>query len=164
MHVARRLTYGRAMPETRSSTARAVIVYSVLRLVIFLAAWALVWYLTPLDALWAAVAGLLISGAISLVVLDRHRGRVGRATGRFFARINERIDAATRAEDLDESWPPAEGSRDSEQEPEHKTVGQHEDARAGEGGDEPRPLGTAEHGAQGGDGEQAGRARQNDER
>jgi len=164
MHVARRLTYGRAVPESRFATARAVIVYSILRIGIFLAAWALIWYLTPLDALWAAVAGLLISGAVSLVVLDRQRGRVGRATGRFFSRINERIDAATRAEDLDEPWPPVPASRDGEQQPEHETVRQHQDAGAGESGDEPGTLGTAEHGAQGGDGEQAGGAREHDER
>lgn len=164
MHVARRLTYGRAVTEPRFATARAVIVYSLLRIGIFLAAWALVWYLTPLDALWAAVAGLLISGAVSLVVLDRQRGRVGRATGRFFARINERIDAATRAEDLDEDWPPAGVSRDGEQKAEYEAVDEDEDARAGERGDESGPPGTAEHGAQGGDGEQAGGTGQHDER
>lgn len=164
MHAAHVLTYGRAVSESGFATARAVIVYSILRIGIFLAAWALVWYLTPLDALWAAIAGLLISGAVSLVVLDRQRGRVGRATGRFFSRINERIDAATRAEDLDEPWPPVPASRDGEQEPEHEAVGQHQDPGARERGDEAGSLGAAEHGAQGSDGEQAGGARQDDER
>lgn len=164
MHAAHVLTYGRCVSESGFATARAVIVYSILRVGIFLAAWALVWYLTPLDALWAAIAGLLISGAVSLVVLDRQRGRVGRATGRFFSRINERIDAATRAEDLDEPWPPVAASRDGEQQPENEAVGQHQDPGAGERGDEPGSLGATENGAQGSDGEQAGGARQHHER
>lgn len=164
MHVARGLTYGSGMPESRASTVQAVIVYTILRALIFLAAWALVWYLTPLDAVWAAIVGLLISGAISLVVLDRQRGRVGRAAGRFFARINDRIDAATRAEDYDEPLPPVTTSRDGEQGAEHDAVGEHQDAGPGEGGDQPDTLGTAQDGAQGTDGEHAGGARQDDQR
>jgi hypothetical protein len=79
-----------------------VAVYTVLRLVLFLAVWAVLWFLTPLDALWSSVAAILISGAISVVVLDRQRGRVGVAAGGFFSRINARIDASTRSEDIDD--------------------------------------------------------------
>jgi len=93
-----------------SSTTAAVILYTVLRLALFGVVWALVWVLTPLDGLWSAVAAVLASGALSLVLLDRQRGRVGQAAGRFFSRINERIDAATRAEDIDDesTLPPSD--------------------------------------------------------
>ena len=49
----------------------------------------------------AAASAILISGAISIVVLDRQRGRVGVAAGRFFGRINARIEESARAEDED---------------------------------------------------------------
>lgn len=103
-------------------------VYTVLRVAVFGAVWALLWLLTPLDALWSAVVALLVSGAISLVLLDRQRGRVGAAAGGFFARMNERIDAATRAEDIDDpvadAYPVASGQR--EQKSEEQAVGQQE--------------------------------------
>ncbi len=86
-----------------------MILYTLLRVALFAAAWGLVWLFTPLDALWSAVAGLLISGALSLVLLDRQRGRVGQAAGGFFSRLNERIDAASRAEDIDDDVEPPEG-------------------------------------------------------
>lgn len=95
----------------------------MLRVGLFLVVWAVLWFLTPLDALWSAVAAILISGAISVVVLDRQRGRVGLAAGGFFSRINARIDAATRAEDIDEPWEPlADGSGEREQGAEGKSV------------------------------------------
>lgn len=90
------------MSPRTSSTTLSVIVYTLLRIALFGIVWLALWYLTPLDALWAAVAAILISGAISLVLLDRQRGRVGVAAGRFFSRLNERIDAAARAEDVDD--------------------------------------------------------------
>jgi len=74
-------------------------VYTLLRVGIFLVFWLPLHFLTPLRGLLAAAAALLMSGAVSLVVLDRQRGRVGRAAGGFFERLNARIDASTRAED-----------------------------------------------------------------
>ena len=94
------------MTARTSSTTAAVILYTVLRIGLFGGVWALVWILTPLDGLWSAVAAILVSGALSLVLLDRQRGRVGQAAGRFFSRINERIDAAARAEDIDDEPTP----------------------------------------------------------
>ena len=85
----------------------AVVVYTLLRVALFGVVWVLVEFLTPFHGLWAAVAALLISGAISVVVLDRPRNKVGAAAGSFFGRINERIEASARAEDADE--PPASG-------------------------------------------------------
>lgn len=162
-HVLVTLTYGRGVASSSSSTALAVAVYTVLRVLVFLGAWALLWVLTPLDALWSAVAAILISGAISLVVLDRQRGRVGRAAGGFFARINARIDAATRAEDVDEPEPvPAAGSREGEQGSQREPVDQQKDAGGGQDGDEGRLGSTTEHDSQRDDGEQARQHREPD--
>ena len=86
-----------------------MILYTLLRIALFAAVWALVWFLTPLDALWSAVVAILISGALSLVLLDRQRGRVGQAAGGFFSRLNDRIDAAARAEDIDDDVEYPEG-------------------------------------------------------
>ena len=156
-HLLVALTYGRAVASSSGSTALAIAVYTVLRVLVFLGVWALLWVLTPLDALWSAVAAILISGAISLVLLDRQRGRVGRATGGFFARINARIDAATRAEDIDEPWPvPVAGSGEGQQAAEGDSVDEQQDAGRLEGRDEGGARGTAEHDPQGDDGQEPG--------
>ena len=77
----------------------SLVVYTLLRVAIFLAFWLPLQLLTPLRGLLAVVAALLMSGAVSLIVLDRQRGRVGLAAAGFFRRINERIEASARAED-----------------------------------------------------------------
>ncbi|MCF8527769.1 MAG: DUF4229 domain-containing protein [Candidatus Nanopelagicales bacterium] len=123
------------MSSTRPATVRALAVYTVLRVALFAVVWGVIWFLTPLDAVWSAVAAILISGAISLVLLDRQRGRVGAAAGGFFSRLNARIDAASRAEDVDEPWMaeqqgavpaveelPAEGSGEGQESAEDKAV------------------------------------------
>ncbi len=83
------------------SRAWSLVVYTLLRVAIFLAFWLPLQLLTPLRGLFAVVAALLMSGAVSLVVLDRQRGRVGQAAAGFFGRINDRIEASARAEDDD---------------------------------------------------------------
>jgi hypothetical protein len=123
------------MSSTRPATVRALAVYTVLRVALFAVVWGVIWFLTPLDAVWSAAAAILISGAISLVLLDRQRGRVGAAAGGFFSRLNARIDAASRAEDVDEPWIaerkgafpaveelPAEGSGEGQESAEDKAV------------------------------------------
>jgi len=123
------------MSSTRPATVRALAVYTVLRVALFALVWGVIWFLTPLDAVWSAAAAILISGAISLVLLDRQRGRVGAAAGGFFSRLNARIDAASRAEDVDEPWIaerqgafpaveelPAEGSGEGQESAEDKAV------------------------------------------
>lgn len=129
-----------------SSTVVAVAVYTLLRIALFAAVWAVLWFLTPLDGLWTTVVALLVSGAISVVVLDRQRGRVGVAAGRFFSRINERIDASTRAEDIDDDVDERalSSSGDGEQHGEPQAVDQEQGAGALEGSDEDRPTSAAE--------------------
>jgi hypothetical protein len=93
----------------KGGTAIAVIVYTLLRFALFAVVWVLIEFLSPIHGLWAAAAALLISGAISIVVLDRPRNKVGAAAGRFFGGINERIEASARAEDDDEGEQAASG-------------------------------------------------------
>lgn len=78
-----------------------MIVYTGLRLGVFLAVWLLVQWVTGLRGLMALALAIVISGAISLLLLNRQRDAMSTGVARFFRRINERIDASTRAEDVD---------------------------------------------------------------
>lgn len=124
--------YLRPVAQKERGTALAIIVYTLLRVALFVAVWVLFEFLTPIHGLWAAASAILISGAISIVVLDRQRGRVGVAAGRFFGRINARIEESARAEDEDEpsadggavpdeSQPPA-ASGEGQDQSEHEAV------------------------------------------
>ncbi len=112
------------------SKARAVLVYTLLRVALFAAVWAILQFLTPIHGLLAVIAAILMSGAISLVLLDRPRGEVGTLAAGFFGRINARIDASSRAEDVDdepgEPVPAAapDASGQAEQQSEHEAVDQ----------------------------------------
>jgi hypothetical protein len=89
----------------RSSKALAVLVYTVLRIALFAAVW-------------------LTIGAISLLVLDRQRGRAASVAAGFFGGINERIEASARAEDVDDEpvTPEAADSGEGQQDAEHEAV------------------------------------------
>lgn len=104
------------------SKALAVLVYTVLRVALFAAVWFTFELLTPISGVWALVLAILVSGAISIVVLDRPRERVGHVAAGFFGRINERIEASTRAEDYDDD--PVASSDQGEQAAQHKPVDQ----------------------------------------
>ena len=78
-----------------------VLVYTVLRIGLFLlvgavmaAAGARGWLLL--------VLAFLVSGLLSLILLDRPRQAVGGQVSGYFTRLNERIDTAARAEDDEE--------------------------------------------------------------
>lgn len=138
--------------------ARAVLRYTLLRIAIFVAVWLVLDLLTPLTTLWAAAAAILISGAISLVVLDRQRSAAGQVVGGFFSRLNARIDAGTRRED-EESW-----SGEREQGPEGDPVRQQEQPGLLEHGDERGTGGATEDGGDGRDAEQSDQRGEGDER
>lgn len=117
------------MTSPGGSKALAIIVYTVLRIALFLAVWLTFELLTPISGIWAIVAALLVSGAISLFLLDRQRARVASAAAGFFGRINERIEASARAEDDDDDAPaaPTTGpSGEGEQATEGKAVDQQQ--------------------------------------
>ncbi|MFM7145795.1 MAG: DUF4229 domain-containing protein [Actinomycetales bacterium] len=79
----------------------SLIMYTSLRLGVFLAVWLIVQWVTGLRGLMALALAIVISGAISLLLLNRQRDAMSTGVARFFRRINERIDASTRAEDVD---------------------------------------------------------------
>jgi hypothetical protein len=101
------VAYGRGVASSGGAKVLAIAVYTVLRVALFFAVWLTIELITPISGLWAIVTAILISGAISLVVLDRQRGRVGAIAAGFFGGINERIEASARAEDYDDDPAPA---------------------------------------------------------
>lgn len=100
--------------HARSKTA-AILIYTLLRVGLFAVVWVVVDLLTPFRGVWAAVVAILISGAISIIVLDRQRSAVGAVAAGYFGRINARIEASARAED---------GSGEPEDDAEQKSVDQ----------------------------------------
>jgi Flp pilus assembly protein TadB len=100
----------------------AFAVYTLLRLVLLVAIWILIAWITPVKGLWALALALLVSGAVSLFLLDRQRDAMSIGVARFFSGINERIEASARAEDVD---PPASEHRQTGADDE--AVGEHED-------------------------------------
>jgi hypothetical protein len=105
------------------SNAVAVAAYTLLRVALFAVVWLVIELLTPINGVWAIVAAILMSGAISLIVLDRQRGAVGQAAAGFFGRINARIEASARAEDDDRpAVEQLDESRKGEGEPERDAV------------------------------------------
>jgi Protein of unknown function (DUF4229) len=101
-----------------------VLVYTVLRIALFAAVWLTIELLTPINGLLAIIAALLVSGAISLLVLDRQRGRAASVAAGFFGGINERIEASARAEDVDDepATPDVADSGEGQQDAEHEAV------------------------------------------
>ena len=115
----------------RRSGIVTVIVFTALRIGLFLGVWLLLQIITPLRGLWALVVAIILSGVISAFLLNRQRSAMGEVIGRFFGGINDRIDAASRAEDDsdEQGQDQSDGERD--------TVGDDESAGSDEGGDEP---------------------------
>lgn len=102
-------------------------VYTLLRIAVFAVVWVIIELLTPIHGLWAAAAAIVMSGAISIVVLDRPRSKVGVAFGRFYGRINDRIEASASREDDDDdseaTTPPTpEASGQSQDQSEHEAI------------------------------------------
>lgn len=76
--------------------------YTALRLAMFVGAWILIEVFTPIHGLFAAAFAIVISGAISIIALNGQRDAMSAALFGFFRRMNSRIDASTRAEDIDD--------------------------------------------------------------
>ena len=74
--------------------------YTTLRLSMLLAVGAVGYLLGMRGVLLAAVA-FLVSGILSFFVLDRQRDALGQSVGNVFQRLNARIDADSRKEDVD---------------------------------------------------------------
>lgn len=119
--------------STKASGIWPVVVYTAMRVGLFVAVWLLLQLVTPLRGLWAAVVAIVISGLISIVLLNRQRSAMGGVVGGFFRGINDRIDAASRAEDIP----------DDEAEGQQSGVGDNERPGADKSRDEFRADGTA---------------------
>jgi len=78
------------------------VLYTALRVAMFAGAWLLIEVFTPIHGLFAAAFAIIISGAVSIVVLNGRRDAMSEALFGFFRRMNERIDASARAEDIDD--------------------------------------------------------------
>lgn len=137
---------------------RGIAIYTGLRVALLAAVWLLIQAVTPLRGLLAIALALVISGAVSFIVLDRSRDKASAGVFGAFRRINDRIEASRTAEDWDDESPSGQGDAKPEQEP----VGQHEHARDLEHGHEIASEGTAAHSDDGADSD--GRGEQPDPR
>lgn len=80
------------------SSGRAFFVYTGLRIALLLAVGGLL-YLVGARGILLLVLAFVISGALSLVWLDRPRAQMSEGVGRAIGRVNDRIDEAAAAED-----------------------------------------------------------------
>ena len=89
--------------------AASIAVYTAMRVGVFIGVWLLLQLVTPLRGLWAVVVASVVSGLISVFLLNRQRAAMSSVVGGFFGRINERIDAASRVEDDWQEQPAGQG-------------------------------------------------------
>lgn len=82
----------------------AFIRYSTLRFAVLFAV-GVVCYVLGMRGLPLLIVALLASGVLSLFLLNRQRDALGESVGGLLSRLNSRIDASARAEDLDEEPP-----------------------------------------------------------
>ena len=99
----------------RQSVARIVerhpvITYTLARVALFLAV-LLPLALVGLRGFLLLGLALILSGALSLVLLNGVRAQFSSVLSGYFARMNQRIDDATRAEDDDDPAPSAHQSQ-----------------------------------------------------
>ena len=109
----------------------------MMRLGLLFAVWLLLQLVTPLRGLWAVVVAILVSGAISLFLLQRQRAAMSAVVGGFFGRINARIDQASRAEDDWDDQPHGQGNRVDDDQMSGRDQGRDQAGSAGTGGDDP---------------------------
>ncbi|MDO9486544.1 MAG: DUF4229 domain-containing protein [Actinomycetota bacterium] len=127
------------MPVDRSRV-RNLLVYTVLRILLWLGVWAILQFLTPIKGALALIISLLLSGIISIIVLDRQRDAMSEGVGAFFGRINDRIEKAAAAEDY---WQepldaPVPDSAPSQQSGGEQSVDEHEHPGHLQDGDQDR--------------------------
>jgi hypothetical protein len=87
-------------PSGSGAQPHPVLIYTTWRIAIFIVT-LVVLYFVGLRDVWLLVLAFLISGVISIFVLDRRRQQAVGGFSSLFRRMNDRIDASTRAEDDD---------------------------------------------------------------
>lgn len=80
------------------SSGRAFFVYTGLRVLLLLAVGALL-YVVGARGFLLVLLAFLISGALSLILLDKPRGEMSAGFGRMMGRMNDKIDANAAKED-----------------------------------------------------------------
>lgn len=78
----------------------ALLRYSMMRLLMLISVGG-VGYLVGLRGVFLALIAFLVSGVLSLFLLDRQRDALGASVAGVFSKLNARIDASARAEDVD---------------------------------------------------------------
>lgn len=87
--------------------------YTGLRLILLLAVGGLL-YLTGARGLLLIVLAFLLSGALSLVWLNKPRGQMSAGFGRMIGRMNDKIDAAAAKDDDPQEVQSADDETDAE--------------------------------------------------
>lgn len=121
---------------------RGIAVYTGLRVALLAAVWLLIQVVTPMRGLLAIAVALVISGAISFIVLDRTRDKASAGLSGVFRRIDERIERSKVAEDFDDEPVP---SGQGEARPEQESVDQHEESAGLQDRDESASGGAGGH-------------------
>jgi len=137
---------------------RGIAVYTALRVALLAAVWLLIQVVTSMRGLLALAVALVISGAISFVLLDRSRDRASVGLSRVFRGIDERIERSKVAEDVDDEPPVREApaSGQSESRPQQEAVGEDEQAGGLQDGHEVATGGAADNGEDGTQGQGSG--------
>ena len=130
---------------------RGIAVYTALRVALLAAVWLLIQVVTPMRGLLALAVALVISGAISFILLDRSRDRASVGLSRVFRGIDERIERSKVAEDVDDEPPVREApaSGQSEPRPQQEAVGEDEQSGGLQHGHEVAPGSAADDGEDG---------------
>ena len=81
---------------------RGLLLYTLSRVALFLVIWLPLQLFTSWRGFPALVVAILVSGGISLFVLNRQRDSAAGNVESFFGRINRRIDESRTAEDYDD--------------------------------------------------------------
>lgn len=93
--------------EVPSTDGHPVVVYTLLRFLLVALVGAVL-YLVGVRGIWLIIFAFLVSGVISMVVLNRRREVAAVGVTTAIQRVNARIDATSRAEDdlADDGLPP----------------------------------------------------------
>ncbi len=105
-------------PVAYRGGVRGLIVYTGLRVALFLAAWLIVQLVTPWRGLLAIAVAIVVSGVVGFFLLDRSRDKASASVWGIFRRINERIERNALEEDALVDAAAVDRGRDAERGPE----------------------------------------------
>ena len=96
-----------AAPEGAAGAGRALLMYTLLRIVLFAVSYLVLWALFRTWVPWPAIAllALVITAVVSLLFLRRLSARAGVALVQLRQAGRDRLEAARAAEDVDDDEP-----------------------------------------------------------